>query len=209
MPFQPPTRPHSTHPNPSLPTTILAHTNAGSQPNLLRGSSMSSFTTPRETDWEDAWDSSSDREDNESIGKSSVDLAKSSPAVGPGRSTNSTTDPIPIRNGPGREASTSVSGSWASSFQHVSHPSSSSPHRAVPTKPSTSKSSPSAIGSSLVPTPTMPMSVLPDVGGKSKLPPGGAWEIVEPSEVIEPVPVEVKKVGKEALREDIEDILRG
>jgi hypothetical protein len=49
------------------------------------------------------------------------------------------------------------------------------------------------------------------------LPPGGAWEIVEPSELnelhqptnAEQEEVQGVKVGKEAIREDIDDVLRG
>jgi len=207
MPLPPPTRPHSANPHQPLPAPLFPSSASSSQPSLHRGTSMSSYTLPRETDWEDAWDSSSDKEDGGSAGKSSLDLAKGAITTnGVTKSSNSTTDPIPIRNG-AAEASSSVSGSWASSFQHVSHPSSSSPHRNQP-RVTNNKASPSTVSGQIGISPLPPISDTKPAG-QSKLPPGGAWEIVEPSEVVEPAVIEVPKVGKEAVRADIEDILRG
>jgi hypothetical protein len=46
-------------------------------------------------------------------------------------------------------------------------------------------------------------------GRTSKLPPGGSWEIVEEAELKDDVPVDIAQAGKEAVRHDVEDILRG
>jgi hypothetical protein len=46
-------------------------------------------------------------------------------------------------------------------------------------------------------------------GRTSKLPPGGSWEIVEEAELKEEAPVDIAPPGKEAVRQDVEDILRG
>ncbi|WVQ76188.1 hypothetical protein IAR50_005850 [Cryptococcus sp. DSM 104548] len=180
-PFQPPTRPHSANPlsfHPALPIF-------SARPTIPRGASTSSFSNaPARAsrdgveDWEDAWDSSSDKEDG-------------------------------IINNPRARRSeepAAIAGSWAStSYTHVGYPSTS------PTRPTLQQAKTYSEGTS-GPAPgtgasgPRASSSGPGVGG-SKLPPGGAWEIVEADEVEEDViPV---KVGKEAVREDVEDILKG
>jgi hypothetical protein len=166
MPLQPPTRPHSANPtlNPSLLPRSSTPTN--SRPTPVRLPSM------RETEWEDAWDSSSDKEDHDPHSKG-VHKKRSSESTRPGVST-----------------------SWAStSYQHVSHPS-------PPSRP--------ALGSSKTYTggavPPKPGTV--SNGSTSKLPPGGAWEIVEATEVQVQEPC-LEKIGESAVREDLEDVLRG
>lgn len=183
---------------------------------MTRGVSLGSGSmlgrASHEADWDDAWDSSSDKEDH-GAGNDDEEGHRSSPARGRGV-------PIPNRSR-STEGSSTVAASWAStSFQHVSHPSSSSPPSsnlrpalntsktytdgAVPPAPGTTvKFANGASGSSN--------------GASSKLPPGGAWEIVEPSELnelhqptnAEQEEVQGVKVGKEAIREDIDDVLRG
>jgi hypothetical protein len=202
MPLQPPTRPHSAHPlNPSL----FARSNASlTRPQPKRGFSLSAFGKAREVDWEDAWDSSSDREDG---GPDDDDGARASPKASP-VITSGATAPIPIKSTTATTGQ-AVSSSWASSFQHVSHPSSTSPHRPVlPSAKTYTNGAP----------PPQPGTVLPGTlgsgsdarsGGTAKLPPGGAWELVEPDDVTEKVVQEPVRKGKEAVRQDADDVLNG
>ncbi|EIW73335.1 hypothetical protein TREMEDRAFT_70952 [Tremella mesenterica DSM 1558] len=151
-------------------------------PNRL-AASMTSLYRQTDPDWEeDAWDSSSDKE------------SSPSKAVTISRRKNS-------------EGSTHVAASWAStSYHHVSKPSSSSPQR-----PNFQTSKTITEG---VPLPE-PGTILngngsqrSSTGKTSKLPPGGAWEIVERNDV-EAVQASIPppKVGKEALRENMVDIM--
>jgi hypothetical protein len=92
-----------------------------------------------------------------------------------------------------------VAASWASgSYQHVSH----RPSLAT-AKTYTEGAIPPAPG-----TATATGSFGNGESSGSKLPPGGAWELIDP--VVEEDQVELPaKVGKEAIREDANDILRG
>ncbi|TYJ54767.1 hypothetical protein B9479_004523 [Cryptococcus floricola] len=173
FPFQPPTRPHSANPLSFHPLPLFA-----SRPALPRGTSTPARQSREGVeDWEDAWDSSSDKEDGI----------------------------VHSRRARKSEEPAAIAGSWAStSYTHVGYPSTS------PTRPTLQQSKTYSEGTS-GPAPgtggngPRASSSGPGVGG-SKLPPGGAWEIVEADEVEEEViPV---KVGKEAVREDVEDILK-
>jgi hypothetical protein len=92
-----------------------------------------------------------------------------------------------------------VSASWASgSYQHVSH------RPALNTsKTYTEGAAPPPLGTG---SPTTATGHGESSG--SKLPPGGAWELVDPVveevEVVPPI-----RAGKEAIREDVDAILRG
>ncbi|WRT63831.1 uncharacterized protein IL334_000756 [Kwoniella shivajii] len=261
MPFQPPTRPHSANPgmNPSIfPRTVSSssvykhipsHQQQQHQQNSNqhqhqhqhqiqqhKSSSMTSFgKTSTTEDWEDAWDSSSDKEDDIKATNTNItvntntsepmEISKSVPI--PVKIANNNNNYSQYRNGntngngefsftPGSGSGSDiisgsgdkeVSASWNStSYHHVSPPSPIVRPSLLQAKTYTEGAIPPAPGTSI-----------PDsYGGKSngtgsKLPPGGAWEIVEPSEIREdiqqgdlPIP---EKVGKEAVKDDVEDIL--
>lgn len=187
-PIQPPTRPHSANPltlNPSL--SIFPR--PSSRPTIPRGASMSSFglVTKDAEDWEDAWDSSSDKED----GGEPSGMPMSMP--GGGRKS--------------RDDGEGIAASWAStSYTHVTYPNSSPTRPALPqSKTFTEGVAPPAPGTSAI------NGALRSHGhghaGGSRLPPGGAWEIVEPEEIIEEEQEPIK-TGKEAVRVDVENILR-
>ena len=185
--MQPPHRPHSANPHNALNPSIFPRESGStstSRPVAQRVSSVTNYSRlSREADWEDAWDSSSDKED-ESRGV-----------------------PIPTRATTNDVISAApIAASWAStSYQHISHPS--PPHRPGLTSAKTYTETAS------------PAAGLPVNGAKavangvvgSRLSPGGAWEIVEPADVKDGeggggVTV---KTGREAVRVDMEDVLRG
>ncbi|ORY25082.1 rab-GTPase-TBC domain-domain-containing protein [Naematelia encephala] len=199
MPLQPPTRPHSANPHIALNPSIFPHASTPSavRPRPPRGSSLSS-SDRHPDEWDDAWDSSSDKEDQAREERDA-------------EATQARGIPIPIARKATAD-STPVAASWAStSYQHVSHPSastSSSRPALVGSKTFTGGAAPPLPGTSNgAGSPTLYKSPSDRPSG-SKLPPGGAWEIVEESDVRieeEVVPV---KAGKESVREDVEDILR-
>ena len=207
MPFQPPTRPHSANPLASLYPSIFPRsaTPASSssvhpQPRSLRGVSGSLLgRMSREAEWEDAWDSSSDREDN----VDHDDISLSSPPR-PARGV-----PIPPRSST-TELNVQVASSWAStSFQHVSPPSKPA-HRPVLSPSKTyAEGMPMPAPGTTVSSPTSPTRPTNGVATGSKLPPGGAWEVVESTEVKPDNVVHPVQVGKEAVRDDADEILKG
>nr|ODN87621.1 tbc1 domain family protein [Cryptococcus depauperatus CBS 7841] len=136
-PIQPPTRPHSA--NPSAFSLFPRSRSLRSQP---RG------TTTGE-DWEDAWDSSSDKEDDRRAARphlmQSKTYSEGLPPPPPGT--------LLYNNG----LSSTMSESLAV---------------------------------------------------HARLPPGGAWELVEPEEVEEQGLKPTRKAGEEAIRKDVENILR-
>ncbi|OCF31195.1 tbc1 domain family protein [Kwoniella heveanensis BCC8398] len=237
MPFQPPTRPHSANPQMSFNPTSIFPRGAGLsgasgssssstsvyKQNPGKSGSMSSFGRQSRDaeDWEDAWDSSSDKEDSTIPAHGYSRLQQSSVKVNSGPVQDSRTAPMPVQtknrsSGPKiggidedqrhtEPDKPVVSSSWAStSYHHVSPP--------LPTRPALVPAKTYSEGT--VPPP--PGTVLPESPSKargerangSKLPPGGAWEIVEPAELREEEIAPPAKVGKEAVREDVEDILK-
>lgn len=187
MPFQPPTRPHSANPHIILNSSIFPRpssaasnrTKSPTKRHLHRGSH----------EWEDAWDSGSDNEDHD----------QPTPGLRNGAV------PIPINgngtgNGHQRQSSNGsvVAASWASgSYQHISHrpafnTSKTYTEGAIPPPPGTASLGDADQGKSSV----------------SALPPGGAWELVDPV-VEEEYSAPPPKAGKEAIREDADEILRG
>ncbi|WWC66823.1 uncharacterized protein I206_100730 [Kwoniella pini CBS 10737] len=214
MPFQPPTRPHSTNPrmNPSIfPRTVSSSNVYTHDSQQQKSSSMSSFGKSNE-EWDDAWDSSSDKEDEISNTKSNIRIS-AEPMI------KSKTVPIPlntrdISNGNGSpsisdEKESVIAGSWTStSYHHISPP---SPIKTLRPNLSTSKT----FSEGTIPPPpgTSSISSNSHAGSSgSKLPPGGAWEIVESSEVgedeLDNPQIMPRIVGKEAVKDDVEDILR-
>ena len=177
VPVPPPTRPHSAAPAIALKPSVFPQPSS-SRPTSYRGLSTSSFSIPREAEWEDAWDSSSDKEDT----------AHPSPRA------------IPISNKSSKnDSGSNVAASWAStSYHHVSTPS-------PPLRPGFIGAKTYSDGTN----PPAPGTLNGGGFGGAKLPPGGAWEIVESSEIREEEEVDLVKVGKEAVRVDVEDILNG
>ncbi|WVQ93553.1 hypothetical protein IAU59_000628 [Kwoniella sp. CBS 9459] len=241
MPFQPPTRPHSANPqmtfNPTsiFPRSVGAGISAGGaasgssstsvyKQNPAKSGSMSSFGRQSRDaeDWEDAWDSSSDKEDSVSGPAHGYQRLQQSVKVGSDSSKDSRSAPIPVqgRNIPSKNGAAdehhqhhhgdndnkAIASSWAStSFHHVSPPSPTRPSL-VPSKTYTEGAAPPPPGTGL---PGSPSRTRGEGGANgSKLPPGGAWEIVEPAELREEEFAPPAKVGKEAVREDVEDILK-
>jgi hypothetical protein len=190
MPFQPPTRPHSANPHIILNSSIFPRPSSAAS-----NRTKSSIPSPTKRhlhrgshEWEDAWDSGSDNEDHDQ----------------PRPDLRNGAAPIPINgngNGHQRESSTGsvVAASWASgSYQHISHrpmlnTSKTYTEGAIP--PPLGTASPSGTGQG--------------ESSGSRLPPGGAWELVDPvveeEEDLAPPP----KAGKEAIRQDANEILRG
>ena len=175
---------------------------------------MTGFSRHRtETEWEDAWDSASDTED-----KGEPKGMKSSRIPGSGAMKASASVPVSVAIPSRGESSSSnnVAASWAStSYMHVSRPSGSGGSRTRPhyasSKTYTEGVEPPPPGTS-VPEPAglaggVNGSTI--AGGRSKLPPGGAWEIVDPVDLREENTTPPPKVGKEAIRPDAEDILKG
>jgi hypothetical protein len=190
MAFQPPTRPHSANPHIILNSSIFPRPSSAAS-NRTKAPSPTKLHSHnrRSHEWEDAWDSGSDHDDDVPTG-----LKGNGPA------------PIPINakgNGNGHQRQSSngsvVAASWASgSYQHVSHrpvltTSKTYTEGAIPPPPGTA-------------SPTTATGHGESSG--SKLPPGGAWELVDPvvedDEVAPPL-----RAGKEAIREDVDAILRG
>lgn len=257
MPSAPPARPHSTSPhvslslNPSLfprPSTPSgSRSSSDLSKSFLRGESVSSLRR-REAEWDDAWDSSSDKEDGDdedgdgegedslTPGRSPSPSASAGSPVRAGRDgqgvaksfSQAVSSAIPIRGAGSvdpnrpvhpherdkeRERERGISSSWASSFQHVSLNSSPSRPALPSSKTYTEGAPPPQPGTSLA-TSTNGSPATATRGatgaGASKLPPGGAWEIVESrdcelgEEVVSP-----PKVGPEAVRSDVDEILRG
>jgi len=175
-PVSPPTRPHSGNPHIALNPSVFPSSSRPSSRNA--SASITSFIVPREAEWEDAWDSSSDPED-----APPSKMAMSSKGV-----------PIPTQaNGPSR-SEVNVAASWAStSYQHI----------LAPSRP-TMVAAKTYTDGVVLPSPGTVVN-----GRSGKLPPGGAWEIVESADVREAEAVGPIKVGKEAVREDVEEILKG
>lgn len=187
-PIQPPTRPHSANPT-SLNPSLSIFPRPSSRPSVPRGASMSSFGhgSKDAEDWEDAWDSSSDKED--------------------GGEPRGVPMPMPRGTGKGRDDGDGIAASWTStSYSHVAYPNSSPTRPVLPqSKTFTEGVAPPTPGTSAMDGALRPYDHV-HTGG-SRLPPGGAWEIVEPEEIIEEEP-ELVKTGKEAVRVDVENILR-
>jgi hypothetical protein len=182
MAFQPPTRPHSANPHITLNSSIFRPSSAASNRTKASIPSPTRKTTGQSHEWEDAWDSGSDHDDDQ-----------------PSRSEVA---PIPISNGNGHghqrqtSGSSVVAASWASgSYQHISH------------RPTLATSKTYTEGATPPPPGTASPTTMGEASG-SKLPPGGAWELVDPvvedAEDMPPI-----KAGKEAIREDANEILRG
>ena len=216
MPLQPPTRPHSANPRPNLPTLTPAIFGT----NGSRGASTSSRAAPRgREEWEDAWDSSSDTEadDHADPRKSSLSLKDL-----PGTSfTDVESRGVPISVERSTSSEGVVAASWASnSYQHISNPPSSPPQtvpeeRESPKRPQFASSKtytegvkPPAPGTNGVGTSGSGHGEVAS-GSKSALPPGGAWEMVEPSDIRDQGPVKPVVAGREAVRADVDDILNG
>ena len=232
MPFQPPTRPHSANPHGLLNSAFFpSNTASSSRPPSHRSVSLREHTSAaygrlsREAEWEDAWDSSSDKD--EPVERSQH---KSVPIPAPRK-------PVPQTavGGAGSESS-GVAASWTSaSFHHVSHPSS-SPNGSDMARHASNGNDKDNVttGSDAAGRPDRPgmlthktyadATTAPEpgtaaihaasgagsAGRTSKLPPGGSWEIVEEAELKQEVPVDIlAQPGKEAVRTDVEDILRG
>ncbi|WVF65923.1 hypothetical protein IAT40_000661 [Kwoniella sp. CBS 6097] len=230
MPFQPPTRPHSANPQMSFnPTSIFprgvnisgpsgasSSSTAVYKQNPAKAGSMSSFGRQSRDaeDWEDAWDSSSDKED--SAPAHGYQRLQQSVKVGSEPMNASRTAPIHVqskgnqgRNGGADEhphdTDKHIASSWAStSYHHVSPPSPTRPGL-ISTKTYSEGTVPPPPGTAL---PDSPSRARGEGANGSKLPPGGAWEIVEPAELREEEVAPPAKAGKEAVREDVEDILR-
>ncbi|WWC58139.1 uncharacterized protein I303_100674 [Kwoniella dejecticola CBS 10117] len=221
MPFQPPTRPHSANPgmNPSIfPRTVSSSNVYKHDQKQQKSSSMSSFGKSNE-EWDDAWDSSSDKEDElPSSGLNNVRISGEP-------MTKSKTVPIPLNsnakgysNGNGSAGAISMSdekesvvvGSWAStSYHHISPP---SPIKTLRPNLTTSKT---FTEGTMPPPPGTSSNVHshPHSGPSgSRLPPGGAWEIVETAEIPEDELDDENEMppimGKEAVKDDVEDILK-
>ncbi|KAL7418708.1 GTPase-activating protein [Cryptotrichosporon argae] len=216
MPFSapaaPPARPHTAHPNMSLassvfPRSVTPTLSASSAPRAASAS-----FAHREAEWEDAWDSSSDREDDDRPPTHGARTGSRSPRASTSTSASTSTPtpiastsrmpasaPIPIRQASDAASASamapaaagSISASWASaSFHHVTPPS----------RPTISASKTYAPG-----TAPAPGGV---VAPPSRLPPGGAWEIVESADAEASEVPAPAKVGKEAIRDDVEDVLK-
>jgi hypothetical protein len=215
MPFQPPTRPHSANPLATLPAAptfsrstspVIPNTNGRAY--HAKNTSSLSVNQSRETDWEDAWDSSSDKEDDTTAShakrrNSHVKSHSSAKAI-PIRTTQQ--NKSDERFSSSTSSGIAASASWSSGFQHVEPPDSSSPPVIVRPILATSKT---YTDGAQPPLPGTAMySALGNGNGAKKLPPGGAWELVDGAEA-EPVVVPAEKVGKEAVRDNVEDVLRG
>ena len=207
MPLPPPTRPHSANPQVSLRPSIFASStdSLGKPKGQYVARNISTSYGHREGEWEDAWDSSSDTEDQPST---------TTPPLGSSSSPEKHERQIPM---PRRHTSVDVNGddvissSWASaSYHHVPSSPASTTSPASLHRPQLSSSKSFTDGA----TPPAPGTHLENDhkrnGSASRsLPPGGAWEIVEPAELKEEVPEPPAVAGKEAVREDIEEILKG
>ena len=207
MPLQPPTRPHSANPQVSLRPSIFSSTAIDSKSSSFTSRNVSSLSfqsNNREVEWEDAWDSSSDTEDhmNEPRLSTSPNKTRQIPAPVP--------IPPPITRRRTSADSEVIAASWAStSYHHVASSPSSSPASVHRPQLSSSKTFTDGV------TPPQPGTHVRNEAGshgsgsKPCLPPGGAWEMVEPADIKEELPVKPVVAGKEAVREDVEDILRG
>lgn len=204
MAFQPPTRPHTANPRVVLSSSFFPARPSSAASNRTK-SSVSSTTgkghghahrpsRDHEHEWEDAWDSGSDHEDLDHPGRTQSNTG----THGNGYSSVA----IPIRSqSHNRQSSGSdaVAASWASgSYQHVAH----RPPLAA-SKTFTEGTTPPPPG-----TATSPKIISTSVASGSRLPPGGAWEMVEPLQEEREIEMPVK-VGKEAIRENVDDILKG
>ena len=146
----------------------------------------------REHEWEDAWDSGSDHEDLDQPSGRTNGAGRNVPA------------PIPIRTQSHHRqdsGGSAIAASWASgSYQHVSQ------------RPPLSASKTYTEGAPPPPPGTAiqsePMEADSMSASGSRLPPGGAWEIIEQVQE-EKEAVIPAKVGKEAIRENVDDILKG
>ena len=216
MPIQPPTRPHSANPHARLDYSIFPRPQtpssaSSSRPQAVRSTSL---YTAREADWDDAWDSSSDVEEAEGDPR-----AIQRPLSRPSSSTDARGVSIPA---PVRRATADAQGvaaSWTSaSFQHVhlsdtSPPPSPQKYRPVLSsaktftegaKPPLPGTDEAALGRKVAsPTTTT-------ANGASQLPPGGPWELVEEAELREePEAFPTINSGKEAVRDDVDNIING
>lgn len=213
MAFQPPTRPHTANPRVVLNTSIF-HPRPGSAASNRTTTSVSSANAntnkghdrrksrDREHEWEDAWDSGSDHDDLDQQPSASGNGRTNGAGNGQGR--GHVPAPIPIRSQSHHRqdsGGSNIAASWASgSYQHVSH------------RPTLSASKTYTEGAPPPPPGTAvhsePMEPSSTSASGSRLPPGGAWEIIEPVHEVKEVVVPVK-VGKEAIRDNVDDILKG
>lgn len=202
-PTAPPARPHSAHAYMAVPSTLFRTASGrsgtsvrpplGGRPNSARGSLSSSSI--RQTEWEDAWDSSSDRDDDDDEPRT-----RASAAPIPIRAAAS---PSPPPAGNSGTNSGSISASWVSASFH----------------PTPAKGTPPVANQGGQPVPRAVIGASPPAVTESfengaatpptKLPPGGAWEIVETAEAEEPQYHAGGAAGPEALRSDCDDVLRG
>lgn len=208
QPTAPPARPHSAHAYMPVSTSLFrtASPRSGSsvRPTLggratsARGSLSSNSI--RQTEWEDAWDSSSDRDDDDDTAPSTTASAAPIPIRAAAR-------PSPPPSGNSGNSG-SISTSWVSASYH--------PTPAKGTPPSVMASAhagqpaPRAVVGASPPTATE----APGENGAArphppKLPPGGAWEIVETAEAEESQFLPGESAGSEALRSDCDEVLRG
>jgi hypothetical protein len=130
---------------------------------------------------------------------------------GPGAtqiSSGARTDAIPIAgratdDAKERQSSSSTTAqSWSSSFQHVQAP--------IPSpgsRPHLSSSKTYTEGA-VPPAPGTTVNGTASSGTTTKLPPGGAWEMVEPSEATD-TPPQGQETGAEVVKADMRDILAG
>ena len=178
-PVPPPTRPHSANPHIALNPSVFPASSSSSRLTAHRNTSHASFNQmPRETEWEDAWDSSSDKDETEHF---------------------SASHGVPIPKKSFKPEPATIAASWASaSYQYITAPS--PPHRPViiTSKTYTDGAPPPPPGTTL-------NGSTKNTG--TKLTPGGGWEVVETAEIEEAE--EPVKTGKEAVRDDVENILRG
>ncbi|KAL1413223.1 GTPase-activating protein [Vanrija albida] len=213
----PPARPHSAHPYMmTLNTQLFRSSSHPTRPS-------SSASTPqdehppasrsrrsRDAEWDDAWDSSSDRSDDDDDGKPaaarfnprrSTSTSASTTSV-PATSSNAHAVPIPILRAeasPPPPAAGSISTSWVSASYHPT------PARGTPPSGPAGRAlaSSSGSGARAATPPTETHAPAP-----TRLPPGGAWEIVETADAAEAPSTPTSKAGAEAVRPDADDILR-
>ncbi|WOO76910.1 GTPase-activating protein gyp1 [Vanrija pseudolonga] len=218
----PPARPHSAHPymmtlstglfrSSSHPTRPASGNTTPQDENPPAGRSRRS----RDAEWDDAWDSSSDRSDDDErpaaprfTPRRSTSTGASASSVPAATSTNANAAPIPIRRAAETEASPppagagsgSISTSWVSASYHPT------PARGTPPSGPATRALASSSGSQArvaTPPPAEPHAPAP-----TRLPPGGAWEIVETADAAEAPSTPTAKAGAEAVRADADDILR-